>query len=146
MLVISSRISGWRVTDSITLPKMYPTPMPGPIVPSPAPTPRAIDLRPSAVVFAAPMSSVGSRSKEAPFLVPSGVCLAEVDRCERGKDEGLQCCDQADLEHEERDRDRQRDPAEERDPEQDGKPASHEQDQQVPGEDVREQSDRQRDD
>ena len=31
MLVISSRISGWRVTDSITFPKMYPTPMPGPI-------------------------------------------------------------------------------------------------------------------
>src|SRR5689334_939046 len=117
---------------------MYPTPMPGPIVPRPAPTPRAIDLRPSAVVLAAPMSSVGSRSKGDSFLVPSGGCLAEVDRCERRKDERLQSCDQANLEDEEDDRDRQGDQAQEGDAEQYGEPSSHEQDQQVAGEDVRE--------
>ena len=39
-----------------------------------------------------------------------------------------------------------RDPAERRDPEQHGQPAAHEQDQQVAGEDVGEQSHRQRDD
>jgi hypothetical protein len=39
MLVISSRISGWRVTDSITLPKMMPMPTPAPTAPRPPPTP-----------------------------------------------------------------------------------------------------------
>src|SRR5918997_4676563 len=114
MLVISSRISGWRVTDSITLPKMYPTPMPGPIVPSPAPTPRAIDLRPSVGSAACAMGIRTDRSIGPPWgttSVASGACLAEVNRRERGEDEGLQGGDQADLEHEERDRDRQRDPS-----------------------------------
>src|SRR5436305_1283454 len=39
MLVISSRISGWRVTDSITLPKMIPIPTPAPTAPRPPPMP-----------------------------------------------------------------------------------------------------------
>ena len=44
MLWSSSFISGWRATDSISLPKMKPMPMPAPIEPSPAPTPSAIAL------------------------------------------------------------------------------------------------------
>src|SRR5215210_2207629 len=79
-------------------------------------------------------------------LVASGACLAEVNGCERREDEGLQRGDQADLEHEEGDGDRKRDPAERREPEQHREPAAHEQDEQVAGEDVREQSDRERDD
>src|SRR5918995_1182172 len=100
MLVISSRISGWRVTDSITLPKMNPTPMPGPTVPRPAPMPRAIALSPSSVTWA-----IGSRMSTIvcapPLSVTPGACLAEVDGCERGEDEGLQRGYQPDLEDEE---------------------------------------------
>src|SRR5918998_112672 len=141
MLVISSRISGWRVTDSITLPKMYPTPMPGPIVPRPAPTPRAIDLRPSAVVFlaaaisvTAPMSTMSSMV--VPPLVTLGRSRTEVDGCEGCKDEGLKACDQADLEDEEDDRDGQREDAEGGQAQQHHQAAAHEQDQQVAGQDV----------
>src|SRR3954447_1644824 len=104
MLVISSRISGWRVTDSITLPKMYPTPMPGPIVPRPAPTPSAIDLIAFAVSWLPPawarrlvMVDMGS-----PLVAFGGGRTAEVDGCERCKDERLQGRDQHDLEQEER--------------------------------------------
>jgi hypothetical protein len=62
MLVISSRISGWRVTDSITLPKMKPTPMPGPMVPTPAPMPSAIAFSPSSETWA-----IGSRTSSIAF-------------------------------------------------------------------------------
>src|SRR4051812_48754828 len=147
--VISSRISGWRVTDSITLPKMYPTPMPGPIVPRPAPTPRAIAFRPSVGSAACANVVRTARSIDPPWgfpSMPSGGCLAEVDGRERGEDEGLQRRDQADFEDEESDRNRERDHAERGDPEQNRQPAAHEQDQQVAGEDVREQSHGQGDD
>src|SRR5919108_877474 len=145
MLVISSRISGWRVTDSITFPKMNPTPMPGPTVPRPAPTPKAIALSPSSDTWA-----IGSRMSSivvppSPLSVTSGACLAEVDGCERGEDEGLQRGNQPDLEDEEGDRDRQRDPPERCDAQQYCEPAAHEQDQQVAGQDVCEQPDRQGD-
>src|SRR5918994_4814921 len=107
MLVISSRISGCRVTDSITLPKMYPTPMPGPIVPRPAPTPSAIALpaseTPVSVTPPPPwairsgMTLTNSTEASLTWLVLSGGGPAEVDGRERGEDEGLKRRDQADL-------------------------------------------------
>src|SRR2546423_10430865 len=150
--VISSRISGWRVTDSITFPKMKPTPMPGPIVPRPAPTPSAIAWRPflgtswpaawaSVVITPMSMSMVGSS-----LSVGLGDGLAEVDGGERGEDERLQCGDQHHLEEEEDDGQGERDDPDGCEPEQDDQPAPHEEDEQVPGEDVGEESHRQRDD
>ena len=67
MLVISSRISGWRVTDSITFPKMYPTPMPGPTVPRPAPTPSAIALIALAFGLLAAAMTSGSTDMDPPY-------------------------------------------------------------------------------
>src|SRR5664279_5039163 len=52
MLVISSLISGWRVTDSITCRKIIPRPTPAPIAPSPPPIPMASDRRPAWPAFA----------------------------------------------------------------------------------------------
>src|SRR5258707_10605851 len=100
MLVISWRISGWRVTDSITFPKMYPTPMPGPIVPRPAPTPSAIAfpaLVPNCVGSAAAAMTFRTSTAIGPSLVLGGGGAAEVDGCKRGENEGLKRCDQADL-------------------------------------------------
>src|SRR6195256_5341772 len=148
--VISSRISGWRVTDSITLPKMKPTPMPGPMVPRPAPTPSAMAWRPFlgtswlaawASVVIESMSMIGSS-----LSVRLGDGLAEVDSREGGEDERLQRGDQHHLEQEEDDGQRQRDDADGGETEQDDEPAAHEQDQQVPGQDVGEEPYRQRDD
>src|SRR3954468_1589834 len=106
MLVISSRISGCRVTDSITFPKMNPTPMPAPIDPSPAPMPRAIDLRPSSVTPDAACASTLTITALLSVTV-RGCRLAEVDGRERREDEGLERRDQAHLEEEEDQRDRQ---------------------------------------
>src|ERR1700704_2944134 len=146
--VISSRISGWRGTDSITLPKMKPSPMPGPIVPRPAPTPSAMAWRPfctlgwvAAVMTGSSTSMVGSSLSVG---LPDG--LAEVDGGEGGEDERLQRGDQHHLEQEEDDGKRQRDDADRGEAEQDDEPAAHEQDQQVPGQDVGEEPHRQRDD
>src|SRR3954465_160165 len=100
--VISSRISGWRVTDSMTLPKMKPTPTPGPTVPRPAPTPSAIARSPLAVASsdaAAVMLVTSPRSTVAP-LVLLGDRAAEIDRGESGEYEGLQRRDQAHLDDE----------------------------------------------
>src|SRR2546423_4349204 len=94
--VISSRISGWRVTDSITLPKMKPTPTPGPTVPRPAPTPSAMARRPLAVASLLACARM-ERSIVAP-LVLLGDRAADVDRGEGGEDEGLQGGDQDHLE------------------------------------------------
>src|SRR3954452_137752 len=104
--VISSRISGWRVTDSMTLPKMKPTPMPGPIVPRPAPMPSAMALpalRPYSCGSAAWAIWVRIEMSTACSLVLFGDGAAEVDRGEGGEDEGLKGRDEADLEEEEGD-------------------------------------------
>src|ERR1700729_1142852 len=66
---------------------------------------------------------------------------ADVDGGEGGKDEGLQRRDQAQLEQVEQDRKRQGEPAQERQPEQHRESAGHEQDDQVAGQDVGEESD-----
>src|SRR3954464_9207168 len=150
--VISSRISGWRVTDSMTLPKMKPTPPPGPIVPRPAPMPRAIALpalRPYSCAVAESaawaMWVTSERTERStvlsPCLVLGGHSAAEVDRGKGGEDEGLQRRDQRDLEDEERNGHRARDQAEDDRPEdrqvqQDDQSAAHEEDQQVAGQDV----------
>src|SRR5947209_9806798 len=152
--VISSRISGWRVTASITLPKMNPTPMPGPIVPRPAPTPSAIALpalraMPSWAVWEAWARKWGRNEMSTLCSLVSvmlGDGAAEVDGSQGGEDERLQRGDQDHLEDEEGDGDRQRDHAQGGQPEQDHQAAGHEQDQQVAGEDVGEQPHRQRDD
>src|SRR6187402_849829 len=101
MPVISSRISGWRVTDSITLPKMMPMPTPAPTAPRPPPTPRAIALPASAPSSAAAkmrVRNVASTELFSFWLVGLGDRAAEVDGRERGEDERLQRGDQADLE------------------------------------------------
>src|SRR2546421_22042 len=107
--------------------------MPGPIVPRPAPTPSAIDLIALAVSWLPPawattsvMTDIGSS-----LVAFGGRRAAEVDGCKRGEDEGLQGRDQADLEQEERDGDRQREHTERREAEQHDHAAGHEQDQQV---------------
>src|SRR3954469_16635169 len=132
----------------MTLPKMNPTPTPGPTVPRPAPTPSAIARRPLAVASLDPwamMFVTSPRSTVAP-LVLLGDRAAEIDRGESGEDEGLKRRDQAHLEEEEDDGGRERDHAHRREPEQGHQAAGHEEDQQVAGEDVREEPDAQGDD
>src|SRR5512132_1151788 len=94
MLCSSSFISGWRATDSISLPKMMPMPIPAPIEPSPAPTPSAIALPalviPTAVVLLAAWASGSIRSViAAPFLMSFGGRAADVDRGEDREDKRL---------------------------------------------------------
>src|SRR5829696_3626770 len=111
MPVISSRISGWRVTDSMTLPKMMPMPTPAPTAPRPPPTPSAIALPASAPSSAAAkmkvrrVASTGGVSLLG--LVVLGDRAAEVDGRQGGEDERLQRRDQADLEGEEQHAERQ---------------------------------------
>src|SRR5829696_9706943 len=104
MLSSSLFISGWRATDSISLPKMKPTPMPAPIEPRPAPTPRAIALpallTPSSVTSAIGRN-VGSIEFDSFGLVTCGGRSADVDRGQGGKDKRLQGGHEADLEDEE---------------------------------------------
>src|SRR5215210_6469040 len=130
MLVISSRISGWRVTDSMTLPKMMPMPTPAPTAPRPPPTPSAIALPASdpASAWARMVSRTGSRSTAGLlWLVMLGDGAAEVDRGQGGEDERLKRGDQAHLEQEERDAERQRQHAEDLEAEQHRQAARHEQ-------------------
>src|SRR3954465_3748658 len=136
----------------MTLPKMKPTPMPGPMVPRPAPMPSAMALpalRPYSCGSAARAVCVMTdRSTAIAPLVLLGDGAAEVDRGQGGEDEGLQGGDQADLEQEEGDGQHAGDKPEDDgqadgDVEQDDEPAAHEQDQQVAGEDVGEESDAQ---
>src|SRR3954454_12696437 len=132
----------------MTLPKMKPTPTPGPTVPRPAPTPSAIARRPLAVASldpAAMMLVTSPRSTVAP-LVLLGDRAAEIDRGESGEDEGLQGGHEAHFEEEEGDGHDDRDGAQRREPEQHDQAARHEEDEQMAGEDVGEESDAQRDD
>src|SRR5215213_7935756 len=148
MPVISSRISGWRVTDSMTLPKMMPMPTPAPTAPRPPPTPSAIALPASAPSSAAAKMnerSVASTGAVSFDLVMLGDGAAEVDGSERGEDERLQGRHQADLEEEDRDPGGDDDHAERLDAEQHGEAAGHEQDDEVAGEDVGEETNGERD-
>src|SRR3954453_5806312 len=138
----------------MTLPKMKPTPMPGPMVPRPAPMPRAIALpalRPYSWGSAAwAICVMTDRSTAIAPLVLGGHGAAEVDRGEGGEDEGLQRGDQADLEEEEGDGERAGDEAEDHGEahghvQQHHQAAAHEEDEQVAGQDVGEESDAQAD-
>src|SRR3954464_10203678 len=138
----------------MTLPKMKPTPMPGPMVPRPAPMPRAIALpalRPYSWGSAAwAICVMTDRSTAIAPLVLGGHGAAEVDRGQGGEDEGLQRGDQADLEEEEGDGhdagdESEDDRAHDGQVEQHDQPAAHEQDEQVAGQDVGEESDAQAD-
>src|SRR3954454_8795819 len=133
---------------------MYPTPTPGPMVPRPAPTPRAIAWRPFPPELEllepwAISSVIGCRSMRSSLggsvSLGSGGA-ADVDGSERGEDECLEGGDKDHLEDEEDNRNRHCDGADRCDAEQDDEPAAHEQDQQVAGQQVGEQSHRQRDD
>src|SRR5262249_31199217 len=139
---ISPAISGWRVVDSMTAAKMLPMPTPAPTAPRPPPTPSAI-ARPALVgsALAARWVVTARSTVDCSFdLVRLGDGAAEVDGSEGGEDERLQAGDQHDLKHVDDDADRQRDHADRGDPEQDRQGPGHEQDDQVAGEDVGEQS------
>src|SRR4051812_46359435 len=147
MEVISSRISGWRVTDSMTLPKMMPMPTPAPTAPSPPPTPSAMAF-PSLPLLADDWASskivLNRCSIDAPLVsVPFRRGLTEINGGEGGEDEGLQGGDQADLEDVDGDAERQGHDPDRDDAEQHDEGAGHEQDDQVPREDVREKTHRQ---
>src|SRR5919112_6576366 len=121
MPVISSRISGWRVTDSMTFPKMMPMPTPAPTAPRPPPTPSAIALPASAPSSAAAkmkVRKVASTEGSPLELVVLGDRAAEVDGREGGEDERLQRGDQPHLEEEDRDAERDDHDAERLDPQQ----------------------------
>src|SRR6476469_3819962 len=132
----------------MTLPKMMPMPTPAPTAPRPPPTPRAIALPAAEPASDCPKTVRTGRSRSSTewlLLVMLGDRAAEIDGRERGEDERLQRRDQADLENEESDRERQRDPPERLDPQQHREAAGHEQDDQVAGEDVGEKTDGERD-
>src|SRR5581483_4229333 len=138
MLVISSRISGWRVTASITLPKMIPMPTPAPTAPRPPPTaipkPFVIPEEAAAVMMCKP-------SIRDSFSLVVRDRAAHVDCGEGRENERLQCGHQAQLEQVDEDPGQERDPPERLEPEDHREPARHEQDDHVPGEDVRPQPD-----
>src|SRR5215212_9559470 len=110
--------------------------MPGPMVPRPAPTPRAMPL-------VLPWAMTVMRTPSVSSMRPSSLVfrggLTDVDRGEDGEDEGLQAGDQDDLEDEEGDRDGQRDRPDRGDAENHGEAAGHEQDQEVARQHVGEQ-------
>ena len=70
---------------------------------------------------------------------------AKIDGGERREYECLQCCDETNLEGEQRDSEWERDPAERRNSEDHRQRPRHEQDDQVAGEDVGEQTNGERD-
>src|SRR3954452_7214862 len=112
--------------------------MPGPMVPSPAPTAREIDL--IAVAVSASAKSVMTEAMGSSLVTLGGRRSAEIDGCKRCEDEGLQGRDQRDSEQEERTRPRRRGPEAARcDAEREREPSRHEEDQEVAREDVREQ-------
>src|SRR3954464_814774 len=110
--------------------------MPAPIEPRPAPMPSAIALRPSSV---SPLACAITVDMDVLLSVTvSGRCFADVDGSQGREDEGLERGHQAHLEEEEDDRYREREEPERSQPEQNGQPAAHEEQQQMAGQDVRE--------
>src|SRR5438105_3193517 len=97
MLVISSRISGWRVTDSITLPKMIPMPTPAPTAPRPPPMPIPSPA-PTPEEEAANEKIVVSTLSQLLVSLVVGHGPADVDGGEGREDESLQRRHQPQLE------------------------------------------------
>src|SRR5579884_262291 len=133
MLVISSRISGWRVTASITLPKMMPMPTPAPTAPRPPPT--AIP-KPFVIPEEAAAVMMCKASIRDSFSLVVSDRAADVDRGEGREDERLQRGHQAQLEDVDRDTGGKREPPERLEPEDHRQPTGHEQDDHVAREDV----------
>src|SRR5947209_7423835 len=144
MLVISSRISGWRVTDSITLPKMKPMPMPAPTAPSPPPIPIPSPAEPDEDDDDA-ANNKRWESTLSSFVSVGGGGATDVDRGQDRKDERLERGDQPQLEEVDEDAEGQGEPAQERQAENHRQAPGHEQDDHVAGQDVGEQPDGQRD-
>src|SRR6516225_9465558 len=141
MLVISSRISGWRVTASITLPKMMPMPTPAPTAPRPPPT----AIPNPAVIPEAAMGRCNKRNigELLVVLVVSGGA-GDIDRSQGREDERLQRGHQAQLEDVNQDPGRKREPTERLETEDHREPAGQEQQNDVPGKDVGPEPDGQR--
>src|SRR5829696_6708883 len=124
-------------------------PTPAPAAPRPPPRPRAMAL-PASEAFSGEaacarvvMSARSTRGLL--WLVLLGDGAAEIDRGERGEDEGLQGRDKADLEEEEDDPRGEGDDAQRFDAQQHHQAAGHEQDDEVAGEDVGEETNGERD-
>src|SRR5436305_4955457 len=138
MLVISSRISGWRVTDSITLPKMMPMPTPAPTAPSPPPTPipKPADSPEEDEEEAARAKTCASTWEAPCFQLVVRDGATEVDGGKGREDESLEGRDQPEFEEIDENGEGQREPAQEREPQDHGQPSGHEEDDHVTGEDV----------
>src|ERR1700736_6023836 len=95
MLVISSRISGWRVTPSITLPKMIPMPTPAPTAPSPPPMPIP---SPAPIPDVAANERICVSTSSSFLLLMVSDSATEVDGGEGREDECLQGRHEAQLE------------------------------------------------
>src|SRR5215468_1427296 len=137
----SLRSSGWRATDWIIEPKMMPMPTPAPAAPSPTPRARPIALP-------AFVTSPVVAARMVPSMFVSSLVLrldrrADVDGGQGGEDERLDADDDDHLEDVEDRRDRQ-DQRGEPDRLEDEHQADEGEDQDVPGEHVREESDAQR--
>src|SRR5688572_15243001 len=91
----SPRSSGWRATDWIIEPKMYPMPMPAPTEPRPMPSASATALPASTAVSA--WARTGSNMGKA-SLVFGLDGRADVDGRQGGEDERLDAHDDHDLE------------------------------------------------
>src|SRR5213082_357473 len=136
----SPRSSGWRATDWIMEPKMFPMPMPAPSEPSPMPSARPIAFP---ALVTSPDVAARSVCTSPPSLVLRLDRRADVDGGQGGEDEGLDRDDDPDLEDVEDDGDR-----DERDQDvalDDEDQAEEGEDQHVAGEHVREETDTQRD-
>src|SRR5213592_3193346 len=137
----SPRSSGWRATDWIMEPKMFPMPMPAPSEPSPMPSARPIAFP---ALVTSPDVAARSVCTSPPSLVLRLDRRADVDGGQGGEDERLDRDDDPDLEYVEERRcghDEHR--------EHDGLEHEHQaeerQDQHVPGEHVRVETHAQRD-
>src|SRR4051794_17053793 len=102
----SPRSSGWRATDWIIEPKMFPMPTPAPRAPSPMPSASAIAFPASAPSSTAAMRAAAMVISACSSLVLGLDRRADVDGGQSGEDERLDRDDDQDLEQIERRRDR----------------------------------------
>src|SRR5919201_4117226 len=137
----SPRSSGWRATDWIIEPKMFPMPTPAPS--APRPTPRARPIALPAFVTSPEVAARTVASSSSPLV--SGLDRgADVDGGQGGEDERLDRDDDRDLEEVEGRGDRDDDDRQD-DRLQDEHEADEGEDQDVAGEHVREEPDGERD-
>src|SRR5690242_3122109 len=138
----SPRSSGWRATDWIIEPKMFPMPTPAPSAPSP--TPSASPMALPACVIGESDAALRSRLSIEFLLVLRLDRRADVDGGQGSEDEGLDPYDDDHLEEVERRRDRDHEHGQEPRLE-DEHEADEREDQDVAGQHVREKTDGERD-